>query len=149
MFSGPFFRGIEVKTAYAVGPDGTAPGDYLKVQDDGHRITRTTFPPPEYLVREMMYDDDLVQARGRHDNVGLRDDSPHRAVNNFDGSGKSEKDVFTDYIKALGIHITTEIASKCSGTSINRFHKEVLLVVPNNWSGSLQNTILQVGSSLL
>ena len=85
-----------------------------------------------------MYDD---FAQGTY-SVGLRDDQ-------LGGSGKSAKEVFLDYVEALGAHITTEIASKCSGASINRFHKEVLLVVPNNWSGSLQNTILQVGSSLL
>ena len=135
-------------------PDGTAPEGYLEDQGDEHRITKTIFAPHKDLMRQMIYDNNLVQCRV--DTLGLRDDNLHRAVdnlhravNNFDGSGKSAKDILADYVEALGVHITTEIASKYSGTPINRFQKEVLLVIPNRWRDRLESEILQVGRSSL
>lgn len=71
-------------------------------------------------------------------------DDEHRITETIFAPHKA-KDVLADYLEALGVHITTEIASKCSGTPINRFQKEVLLVVPDRWRDSLESEILQVG----
>ena len=129
-----------MEAVYAVGPNGRAPGDYLKDQYDGHRISKTPFPPPKDFLWLIRYENNLVE--DRVDSVRLRGD-------HLDRPAKSAKQIFSDYIEALGIHATKEIPSKCSETPFNRFHKEVLLVVPNSWPDDLKNTILQVGSSLL
>lgn len=114
------------------------PGDDVKNQSDEYPMTRTSFRLRKTIEQHLRYDDDLSQ--GRVDSVWLKD-------NRFEIAAQPAKDDLSEYIETLGMHITAEIASRGSGTPVNKFRKEVLMVVPPDWPGSLRRTLMQVSHS--
>lgn len=118
---------------------GPSPETCAKDQQDASSVTETSFPPHENLVRHIVNDD---AAQGRDESAWLSD-------NDFVRADKSAKNVHSNYIKALIIHISAEVASQRSGPPLGRLYKEVVMLVPTTWPHSLKSMILQVGFSLL
>lgn len=136
----------DVQIFYAVKSEGISPRSYANYE---HDMTKSDFPPHKDLVRHMMYDDHSVRRVFRCLCLESYMQGYSSRAGAFDRTGKPSGDRLSDYLEALGTHITTEIASKRRGRPINSSHKEILIVVPDLWCDGLKNTILQVGSSPL
>jgi hypothetical protein len=95
----------DVKADYGVGQHGNSPETYAKHRQGKYmyRVTGSSFPPFKDLVRHMVYDD--TAAEGRANSAWLGDNNPDRA-------GKFAKEVLSDYIEALLIHISTKLLPK-------------------------------------
>jgi hypothetical protein len=101
-------------------------------------VTKSSFPPHKNLVRHLTYDENPAVRLRDNETTAVR-----QGGNDFDRAGTSAKDVLSDYIEALVIHVSTEVASKRSGALFDKFHEEVIILVPT-LPHSLKTTILQV-----
>lgn len=105
-----------------------------------YRVTGSSFPPHKDLVRHIVYGD--TAAEGRANSAWLGDNNPDRA-------GKSAKEVLSDYIEALLIHISTKAASQRGGPPLGKSDTELVMLVPTAWPRNLKRTILHVSCSLI
>lgn len=139
----------KVQVAYTVRSARKSAGAYANNQDDQHGLTQSNLLPPKDLLRDVMYDE--IRARGGFPSWLMeRYMKPYGSrAGQLDRTGKPGGNRLSDYLEALGAHITSELASEHGGRPINSSHKEILIVVPNIFSESLKNTNLQVGSSSL
>ena len=106
-------------------PERYMSGDYL---DSAWALAQSAVSGS--FVRHLVYDDRLVQDEGR------------RYIT------RPIKDIVSDLIGALDIQISTEVASKYYGNTAGMFPKQVVMVVPTRWSGSLKDLAWQVRYSL-
>ena len=138
-----------VQVAYTVRSARKSAGAYANNQDDQHGLTKSNLLPPEDLLRGVMYDE--IRARGDvRSRLIERYMTPYGSrAGQLDRTGKPGGNRLSDYLEALGAHITSELASEPGGRPINSSRKELLIVVSKGFSESLKNAILQVGSSPL
>ena len=60
---------------------------------------------------------------------------------------RSKRDILSALVVALDTQISAEVAFVHSGTPIRKFQKEIVMIVPTNWSDSLKHLTLQVSFS--
>lgn len=106
--------------------DGTSPEQHI-IDDDvdpAWAIAQSHFP--NFFARHLESDNGIARA----------------------GINRSKRDILSALVGALDTQISAEVASLRCETPARKLQKEIIMIIPGDWSDSLKRLALQVRFSL-